>query len=538
MIKIGDKEYRNLEEQVLKNKEDIANHYNMDRVLADFGIRIIGTLPSESYLPYPYDGNYGDAFAVGDAAPYDFYIWTRADANAGHPEDYWFYLGSLAIVGPKGERGETGPKGEDGERGSIWISAPRNPLDTEGYLPGDQWLNTISGFIYTLQMGKGYYAWSNTGSIRGPQGIQGPRGETGLQGETGATGERGPRGEGAAIVTLVGIITSVDQLPNPETTINTNAYLQEVSGTWHLWVIVGTPGSYQWLDTGGLTAGTLITNNGSPVLNWDIKNVLDGPYTGSPVGMGDIPRDGVISQLCTDGINPYYYARVPRTALDTPLPGAGAIAELDYFGKIGAIAANKVPYYNEHKEVPKTQNPSDISIPYLPDNYATPRAYVDAQIQFAGQERVPYPSSIPNAGMLLAVNPDKSTEAIDAATLVGESIGVECWIVQRGESRVLPRDRVYLIRGYGDNAVKLIDRMTGNTIVDKCTMAIGMVSSSFWPHSPADNKAWAGFLYQTGSYSLSWNGDIRGEVVVENINTGTSGSGFLYVYTLGAKTNV
>lgn len=42
MLSINGKELRNLEEQVLKNKEDIAAHYNIDRVLANFGIRIVG----------------------------------------------------------------------------------------------------------------------------------------------------------------------------------------------------------------------------------------------------------------------------------------------------------------------------------------------------------------------------------------------------------------------------------------------------------------------------------------------------------------
>ena len=34
-------EYRNLVEQVRKNQEDIARHYEIDRVLADWGIKVI-----------------------------------------------------------------------------------------------------------------------------------------------------------------------------------------------------------------------------------------------------------------------------------------------------------------------------------------------------------------------------------------------------------------------------------------------------------------------------------------------------------------
>ena len=518
MIKIGDKEYRNLEEQVLKNKEDIANHYNMDRVLADFGIRIVGTLPSAEDLPEPYDGNYGDAFAVGDKAPYDFYIWTRADINAGHADDYWFYLGALAIVGPKGERGETGPKGETGERGSIWMSASRNPDNIIGYLPGDQWLNTVNGYVYTVKEINGNYVWQSQGSIKGPQGIQGPKGDRGEIGPQGEKGDKGARGEGAAIVQIVGTITNVDQLPNAEETQNTNAYLQNVNGAWHLWVIVGQPGSYQWVDTGGLTAGTLITNDGDPLSTFDIKNVLQGPFETTTSLRGKIMMQdeflGVVNYFAEEPVNN------PEEVAWTKVPNYTSSETLV------AISAR-------HLDDMRTE-----AAPFLPETSATPRAYVDAQIEYKTNKRVPYPASIPNAGMLLGINPDHSVEAIDPATLVGESIGVECWIVQRGESRVLPRDRMYLIRGYGDNSVRLRDRVTGNTIVNSCTMAIGMVSSSFWPHNPADNKAWAGFLYQTGSLSLSWNGDIRGEVEVVNINSGTSGTGYTYIYTLGAKSNV
>ena len=102
MLNMNGKELRNLEEQVLKNKEDIAAHYNMDRVLANFGIRVIGQVASVEELPAPetFTGEYGDAYAVGAAEPYTFYIWTRADINAGHPTDYWFDVGRLAIVGP------------------------------------------------------------------------------------------------------------------------------------------------------------------------------------------------------------------------------------------------------------------------------------------------------------------------------------------------------------------------------------------------------------------------------------------------------
>lgn len=115
MINYNGVELRNLEEQVQKNKEDIAAHYNMDRVLADFGIRIIGRVSTPEELPDPatFAGDYGDAYAVGDPNnmdivenPFVFYIWTRPDPDAGYPNAYWFNMGELSIVGPQGVPGE------------------------------------------------------------------------------------------------------------------------------------------------------------------------------------------------------------------------------------------------------------------------------------------------------------------------------------------------------------------------------------------------------------------------------------------------
>lgn len=541
MIKIDNIEYRNLEEQVLKNKEDIAAHYNMDRVLADFGIRIIGTLGDADELDNIPTANlqYGDAYAVGRQAPYDFYIWTRADINAGHAEDYWFFLGALAIVGPKGDQGETGPQGEPGVRGSLWMSAPRNPDNVSGYIPGDQWLNTLNGTVYTVKEYDGVPAWTSTGNIKGPQGLPGLKGDKGDTGEQGPAGPKGQKGEGAAIVQIVGTITSVDQLPNAEETLPSNAYLQEVEGVWHLWVIVGQPGTYQWLDTGTLTAGSLITKDGDPVINWSIDNVLNGPLeTWYWDESTPRVRTGMVWQDASNPSNPAYYVRQPQTQLENVGISGKFIhtpAAFDGMGQLGAIAINKVPEV-QLKNVPKEPNdPHNVYQITIPDHFATPRAYVDAQIQYAGQEKVSWPVNIPQVGMLLGINPDKSVEAIDPATIAGTPVKVTCQIVKRGGSLVLPRDRMYLIRGYGENHCTLKSN-TGAVIAENFTMAFGAVSSSNVEISDA-TKTWAGFMYisNTSSYipSINWNGNSHQQVIVYNTDTGSSGSGNLYVYSIG-----
>ena len=85
---------RNLQEQVLENKEQIAMHWNVDRVLADFGIKVLGKFDYVSDLDDPTKVDkstleYGDGYLIGLEAPYDVYVWTRANINAGEPEDYF-----------------------------------------------------------------------------------------------------------------------------------------------------------------------------------------------------------------------------------------------------------------------------------------------------------------------------------------------------------------------------------------------------------------------------------------------------------------
>lgn len=66
------------------------------------GIKVVGHMDA---LPIP-DGTYeyGDAYTVGTAAPYDMWIYTRADAF--HSEAYWFNIGKFPAPGPQGPKGD------------------------------------------------------------------------------------------------------------------------------------------------------------------------------------------------------------------------------------------------------------------------------------------------------------------------------------------------------------------------------------------------------------------------------------------------
>ena len=326
MLSINGKELRNLEEQVLKNKEDIAAHYNIDRVLANFGIRIIGQVATAEDLPETFTGEYGDAYAVGTAEPYTFYIWTRADLNAGHPTDYWFDVGRLAIVGPEGPQGPQGPVGPQGVRGTGLTQEGITP--SSGFIPGDMVVNQI-GNVYRYSLEGGSLTLVNTGiNLKGPQGPQGPVGPKGPQGIQGPQGPKGNTGAPGAFIHIYGQVENVDQLPSPESLNNLSlAYLVGPNNT--LYVQVGKePETAEWTNLGSLNTATYVTAGGEFQNIWDADSKLAAPtstagyeriplilrntlgtdpedityaYTSDgPIGPSEIPRRNPESQLLND----------------------------------------------------------------------------------------------------------------------------------------------------------------------------------------------------------------------------------------------
>ena len=202
MLTIGNEEFRNLEEQVEKNKNDILYMLEEEGVLNQFGIKVVGQIANASNLPDPatYTGDFGDAYAIGTTSPYILYIYTRA--NGMHPNNYWFNIGQFPMPGPKGEDGKDGAPGLQGPQGNQGIQGPRG--------------------------------------VQGAQGIQGP---IGPQGPQGLQGIQGPKGDPGQSFQIVGILNSTSMLPTPTEEIRSQAYLvpdATEAGTYDLYVITGT----------------------------------------------------------------------------------------------------------------------------------------------------------------------------------------------------------------------------------------------------------------------------------------------------------
>ena len=231
MITIGDKQYRNLEEQVKKNMDDIQYILEEEGVLNEFGIKIVGQITSSSQLPDPdtYEGEFGDAYAVGTDAPYTLYIFTRA--NGTHPNNYWFNIGQFPLEGADGPMGPTGPAGPQGVRGSQWKSGTGTP-SVSGNRANDKYLNTTNGDVYSYTG----VAWELIGNIRGPQGIQGQQGSIGPAGQQGIQGPKGDKGDPGPAFVIAGTVANEGQLPAPSMVPDNVAYLVGSNNDYDLYV--------------------------------------------------------------------------------------------------------------------------------------------------------------------------------------------------------------------------------------------------------------------------------------------------------------
>lgn len=151
MIEINGKKYRNIQEQVQKNKDDIENLAKNSGFNGPY--ETLDDIPEDKLV------NNG-LYLIGTTSPYGVYKYSET-TNTFEP------LGQFPQVGPQGPQGPKGDKGDKGDTGAT--------------------------------------------GAQGPQGETGPQGPQGIQGETGATGPQGPKGDnGAGLIFVEYGDTSID----------------------------------------------------------------------------------------------------------------------------------------------------------------------------------------------------------------------------------------------------------------------------------------------------------------------------------------
>lgn len=252
MLQFGNKEFRNLEEQVEKNAQDIQDFKDGNQTIAEFGITVVGILATADELPAQGE-NYGDAYLIGSQTPYDMRVWTRDVANNTAK---WVDLGAFPLQGPKGDKGDIG---------SIITEDSGEPLYNPTSLY-DFYLDKISGYWYQPYSNETGYGWLKSFTLKGEKGDRGLQGKQGVQGVIGPQGKVGPIGPAGPIgpkgdvgpaFNVQGTLASVDNLPTPTAEMQDKGYaylIPDTEGTKHIWVIQGPEGGpFQWVDVG--TAG-------------------------------------------------------------------------------------------------------------------------------------------------------------------------------------------------------------------------------------------------------------------------------------------
>jgi len=247
MLNFGNKDFRNLQEQVLKNMNDIQDIMDGAVILADFGIRVIGLVDSASDLPDPssYTGEYGDSFMVGTGAPYSFYIFTRA--FEGEDEPQWFNLGVFPIAGPQGEQGPIGVTPIISNTIEVHKTIPGGNPNVILTKSGDA-EHPIFNWKFVLPVGP-----------RGPQGIQGERGPIGPQGPVGPQGIQGVQGDPGYLFTTIGQVDYEEDLPSPFSVGRNSAMYVGVTPPYNVYVIIGEGSNLEWFNLGTVSTQSIPT---------------------------------------------------------------------------------------------------------------------------------------------------------------------------------------------------------------------------------------------------------------------------------------
>lgn len=368
------KVFRNLQEQVQKNKQDIREIKDMGIALDAYGIKVIGEVDNESDLPDDFSGDYGDAYLVGTEPPYDVYVWSRG--NDEEPDDHFIDVGPIAVIGPEGPQGPKGDTGARGPEGIGWTTLP----DEEPYPEGTLGLNATSGNVYRND---GQGNWVNIGNLKGPTGATGatgPQGPQGEKGDTGATGATGPTGSSYQVI---GTYASTANLPDPTLVNPGSAGLVGASAPYELYIVVGATQEDQlWVDAGvfndqaesipiiTITSMSTFSNEQLAIINANVGKPLYVLYTDTSLGT---PYNYLFRKEHETSTYAYFYCQsgdfVVKTMAINKSSGVNSYSTGKQYQDAEKRTSNVVTnststqYYPNTKAVYDYVNPIDIRTP-------------------------------------------------------------------------------------------------------------------------------------------------------------------------------
>lgn len=369
------KKYLNLQETVEWCKDQIQGFKNVEQIVLNYGIKVLGQVDSPNDIPER-EYEYGDAYLVGTETPYDIYIFTR-----NNEDGTFINLGAFAVEGTKGETGERGEQGEQGIRGSRIFTGMGSPasqsfpnlVEGDMYIRGDQ---GYQGFLYTYTNGD----WEATINVRGPQGPAGI-GIPGPKGSKGEPGVQGIQGEPGQSFVIMGTITSTSQLPDPEEAPRNEAYILKGEPA-KLYFITGTD-TLQWSNVDIGTYGTTITED-------------SGSHKIDSIDIQDLIPDGM-QIIGTDVIEDDTYGLIVTGNIE-----AGVKSEMKSTENAGAYT---IPIKN-----------SDTVKVDVANNKFT--LNVDSDIVNKVSKALVHPNSAPTATKLVGIDTANSQTLIDTTDFI------------------------------------------------------------------------------------------------------------------------
>jgi len=172
----------------------LSTIYNLGRVRVN-GFAIKGYYASLAALQAAVaDPAPGDAYGVGESAPYTIYVYDGVSAawlSNGRLEGP---AGPAGPVGPPGPAGAAGPAGQDFMILGYYETLTHLQATVPNPVAGDTY-GVGATAPYDIYIWYGVNSqWVNNGNIQGPEGPQGIQGPPGPQGEPGPQGPQGPQG--------------------------------------------------------------------------------------------------------------------------------------------------------------------------------------------------------------------------------------------------------------------------------------------------------------------------------------------------------
>lgn len=285
MLKFDGKEWRNLEDQV----EYLTAAFHSGKLIDELGIKVQGvyTTLAAAKVAYPGPYEYGDAFSIGTAAPYNLYIYTR------NIEDF-FDFGPFPAQGPIGKTPNISATASvESDTGTPQVFVTKGGSDEEV---------TFNFDFRNLKGERGLEGRVGQTGPQGPQGIQGLTGPIGPQGPKGNKGDYGPG------MKVYGTLTSTAQLPTPTKTMHDDgaAYLiPDGGGVKHMWIIEGANDAYSWIDAGtaGFGAKGEPGNDGAGINSLTDTNLTIGNTTVQYSTDGGIQVNSTMRQTYNNGEN-------------------------------------------------------------------------------------------------------------------------------------------------------------------------------------------------------------------------------------------